>query len=632
MNTDDANKDRHDVNNVSEGLIVEPPSPAFSGNVPSAAPSPARIEEMEAHISEAINGNHSLPVTQRSESGGNNDPNEPVYRPNPLPLPNQSRFIPSTDRELATGPNEVFHTARRHNATLRRRNSNRPVARPANNLLAPNDPERFDCWMVYVSALTCCCLSSCLKSSMPDPRVQYAWREKIALCSICLILCGFLGFITFGLTRSICIDNSTIYYYEEAANYRDSKIYLNAYMIYGMLYNLKDYLPEHNRNPRISSNTDLLKQINSTTGVSISQLFPPKGNCADLGVPIASFECRTQDFPSVGCVHNSVDLKSIEKYILGPVTYSWADIVAEKNLVVYQTYVLDMTLFLSRGTSVYPADIVSIVNDHLGNDISFPLAGNPTLREWGECLSSTYRVGQLEDRSVGCFISDVILWVSLIVILSVVLIRFVFAMLFSWFISRKLGKLQKNVKQSQPMRRSVLADGIVPFPMFHQGNYNSGSRMSLATVKDATEQTFPAAKIMREQKRYSLDFMRFGNKNAVQKSQSEYGKELRTIMLVTCYSEGEDGLRKTFDSLAETKYNEDFKLLFIVADGIITGSGNPKSTPELIIDMLEMDSSWPYPPPALSYFSLADGSREHNKARVYAAWYNFKVRTINLKF
>jgi chitin synthase len=96
-------------------------------------------------------------------------------------------------------------------------------------------------------------------------------------------------------------------------------------------------------------------------------------------------------------------------------------------------------------------------------------------------------------------------------------------------------------------------------------------------------------------------------------------------MLVTCYSEGEEGLRTTFDSLALTSYCEDYKLLFIVADGLITGSGNSKSTPDLIIDMLEMDKSWPLPPPALSYFSLADGSKEHNKAQVYAAWYNCEV-------
>ena len=38
MNTDDANKDRHD--SMSEDLNGSPPSPALSGNLPSAAPSP----------------------------------------------------------------------------------------------------------------------------------------------------------------------------------------------------------------------------------------------------------------------------------------------------------------------------------------------------------------------------------------------------------------------------------------------------------------------------------------------------------------------------------------------------------------------------------------------------------------
>jgi len=395
-------------------------------------------------------------------------------------------------------------------------------------------------------------------------------------------------------------------------------------MIYGKLYNLEDYWPGHNT---AKVPQDLSKKILDTTGVSISSLFHPKDNgiCLSLGIDVNKFECGTPDFPNVVCVHKSVNLERIDKYELGPVTYKWTDIVG--NLTVYQTYVLDMTAFMNdRNKNIYPPDIVKTVEEYLGNDLSFPLAGNSTLRNWGECLTSIYKVGQLEDRSVGCFISDVILWVSLIVILSVVLIRFVFAMLFSWFISRKLGKLQKNMKQRQPMRRSVLAGGVVPFPMFHQGSYNSGRTITFTTAEEAQRpQPTPLKLAARDKNRYSLDFMRFGSKNTVQKSQSEYGKELRTIMLVTCYSEDEDALRKTFDSLAETKYNEDFKLLFIVADGIITGSGNSKSTPELIIDMLEMDSSWPYPPPALSYFSLADGSREHNKARVYAAWYNCKV-------
>ena len=628
--TNDSNKDKV-LSNGSAPILSEttsdlPSEGALTTTAPSAETTPSEgalttTAPSGMDSAQASHHTHSDPLPNRPDNepvAELNDAREPVYRPNPLPLPNQSRFIPS-NTDPANRNSEIVHPVKNMNSTLRRRTSNRVVPRPTNNLLAPTDPQRFDCWRIYVNLLTFCCLSSCLKGSMPDPRVQYAWKEKIALCSICLILCGLLGFITFGLTRSICNEKDTIFYYADVANYQTSQVYRNGFILYGKLYDLEKYWPTHNtaRVPQGVAN-----KIVSTTGVSISNLFGPKDAsiCSNLGVNVNRFACSTPEFPNVGCVHNNVPIGTIKDYLLGPVTYRWPDIVG--NLTVYQSDVLDMTLFFQQDDKLYPPDIVKIVREHLGNDLSFPLAGNATLRDWGKCLTGVYKVGQLEDRSVGCFISDVILWVSLIVILSVVLIRFAFAMLFSWFISRKLGKLQKNMKESRPMRRTMLADGIVPFPMFHQGIYTGGSQLNLDTVKGDANQL---VSLSTDQKRYSMDFLRVGNKNAAFKSQSEYGKEMRTIMLVTCYSEGEDSLRKTFDSLAETKYNEDFKLLFIVADGIITGSGNTKSTPELIIDMLEMDSSWPFPPPSLSYFSLADGSREHNKAKVYAAWYNYKV-------
>ncbi|KAI8844766.1 chitin synthase-domain-containing protein [Chytridium lagenaria] len=102
----------------------------------------------------------------------------------------------------------------------------------------------------------------------------------------------------------------------------------------------------------------------------------------------------------------------------------------------------------------------------------------------------------------------------------------------------------------------------------------------------------------------------------------DYMDTIHTVMLVTCYSEGSDGLRTTFDSLASTTYNAKNKLLFIIADGLITGSGNEKSTPELILDMLELDSHWPKNPEPQSYLAIASGSKRHNKAKVYVAWYN----------
>lgn len=97
---------------------------------------------------------------------------------------------------------------------------------------------------------------------------------------------------------------------------------------------------------------------------------------------------------------------------------------------------------------------------------------------------------------------------------------------------------------------------------------------------------------------------------------------LRTIMLVTCYSEGESGIRATLDSLARTDYPDTHKLLFIIADGIITGSGNSKSTPDILIDMLDLDPQFPQEPEAYSYVAIADGQKRHNMAKVYAGRYH----------
>ncbi|KAJ1564027.1 hypothetical protein HK096_009942, partial [Nowakowskiella sp. JEL0078] len=105
------------------------------------------------------------------------------------------------------------------------------------------------------------------------------------------------------------------------------------------------------------------------------------------------------------------------------------------------------------------------------------------------------------------------------------------------------------------------------------------------------------------------------------KYESEFGEELHTIMLVTCYSEGEDGLRTTMDSLASTFFREDRKLLFVVADGIITGSGNSKSTPDIVLGLISLDPAWPTDPEPQSYYAIANGSKRHNMAKVYAAWY-----------
>lgn len=68
-------------------------------------------------------------------------------------------------------------------------------------------PERwYDWWPLTYRLLTCCFPAWMLRicGGMPDERVQRAWREKVALCMIIVVLCAALGFLTFGLSLWVC--------------------------------------------------------------------------------------------------------------------------------------------------------------------------------------------------------------------------------------------------------------------------------------------------------------------------------------------------------------------------------------------------------------------------------------------
>ncbi|OUM61944.1 glycosyltransferase family 2 protein, partial [Piromyces sp. E2] len=97
-------------------------------------------------------------------------------------------------------------------------------------------------------------------------------------------------------------------------------------------------------------------------------------------------------------------------------------------------------------------------------------------------------------------------------------------------------------------------------------------------------------------------------------------RELYTICLVTAYSEGEEGIRCTLNSLATTTYPDKKQLLFVIADGIIVGSGNDRSTPDICVAMIIEDPKLGKAEPK-SYFAIADGAKQHNMARVHAGYY-----------
>lgn len=65
-------------------------------------------------------------------------------------------------------------------------------------------------WSFYIYAVTIWAPSVVLAAcGMKERPKQRAWREKVALCSVALVLSGAVGYVTIGLQRTLCPVDAT---------------------------------------------------------------------------------------------------------------------------------------------------------------------------------------------------------------------------------------------------------------------------------------------------------------------------------------------------------------------------------------------------------------------------------------
>lgn len=96
-----------------------------------------------------------------------------------------------------------------------------------------------------------------------------------------------------------------------------------------------------------------------------------------------------------------------------------------------------------------------------------------------------------------------------------------------------------------------------------------------------------------------------------------------------CYSEGEQSLRHTINSLASLTYENTRKLLLVICDGQVVGAGNDKSTPNIVLDILGAsaytDSESVEP---LLYHAIGEGAKQLNYGKVYSGLYEFEGQVL----
>ncbi|KAF8934754.1 hypothetical protein BGZ58_005466, partial [Dissophora ornata] len=98
------------------------------------------------------------------------------------------------------------------------------------------------------------------------------------------------------------------------------------------------------------------------------------------------------------------------------------------------------------------------------------------------------------------------------------------------------------------------------------------------------------------------------------------------IIQIPCYTEDEDSLRKTIDSITALRYDDKRKLLFIIADGMIIGSGNDLPTPRIVLNILGADPN--VDPEPLAFKSIGDGSKQLNMGKIYSGLYEHEGHVV----
>jgi chitin synthase len=584
-------------------------------------------------------------------------------------------------------------------------------------------------WYTYCAVVTFWAPNFILKCfGMPAQEQRRAWREKMGLISVILFICTFVGFLTFGFTQVVCGTVSV----RLAINKVDS-----GFMIFhGQAYDLSG--SKHPAAAGIPSGSNVLYDLSHKYGGQDGSFLFQNVNGACKGLVTAApnsdvptnsngelawyFPCAAfnQDgstapnltvpyYPGYAC-HLSGTARSAFYSLRssGDVYFTWNDLKNKsRNLIVYSGDVLDLNLLQWFNTSQvqYPAefDRLRTNTDLSGTDLTYAFQSAAD-KQLGRCLSQIVKVGTIDTETVGCIASQVVLYVSLIFILSIVAAKFFMALLFHWFLARHYAPSRTTMTSDRKARAQQIEDwsddiyrpaprlaeppmperlnnkrgSFLPTTSRFSSPYavggsklraqpttmasqHSSSRLAPTTTtsgsmyklgQNSSNGTLSADAMSRHnaaESRTSLMLSGTDQRHSTLLGSNEgpagfiheavvpqpppewqpFGFPLaHSLCLVTCYSEGEEGIRTTLDSIAMTDYPNSHKTIIVICDGVIKGKGEEFSTPDIVLGMMRDHTVLPEEVQPFSYVAVATGSKRHNMAKIYSGFYDYGQTSI----
>ncbi|KAI0743448.1 glycosyltransferase family 2 protein [Daedaleopsis nitida] len=486
----------------------------------------------------------------------------------------------------------------------------------------PSDGPSLDAWRIFSRVVSFWAPDFLLESlgGLKDKQKRQAWREKIALCFIIIVLCGVVGFLTVGFQKVLCPD--TVQFVSRFLPKGSTGGVLG---VQGWQMNITKFPAAQGINF-----TSLLQ----SPGQDITTLFQRTASqypsCSGVTFRAGAEDpCPNKDKCPIGPL-TTAQLQSFgwvnTSLIVG---YDWDQVAELANYFVLDGAVLNMNSYMALHPSSIPGDnvdaairtVLTTMPGGSGRDATRLFYYRDELRKAVPCLVERYYAGNIDKITPGCVVSQLVLYAGLIVVLSLVLVRFVMACIFNWFMSSRLA----GPPDSVTLNRSAISPAVMP----------EGANVSIDNPNGTAPWAGPAGtKRLMKNGGKGARSLASSNSTLVNRdsgsaapvmSLAQIGAELFAVCLVTCYSEGEDSVRTTLDSISATSYADTRKLIFIVADGMITGAGEKRSTPDICVNLLEADPRFGNPMP-MSYHAVGSGAKSENRAMVYAGHYTVAGR------
>lgn len=421
---------------------------------------------------------------------------------------------------------------------------------------------KLGCWGKSARCITCLIPSAILQCcGMKSKIVRQAFREKLTILLIVLLISLIVAFILFAMTDLVCKQPVPITERDIQSKFSDVNSNRQYVMVRGRIYNMGWYRQEGLHGPFGSGNQEsdaTRNAVDSWIGKDISYFFPPLkqgSSCtrwpseSNTGIycnPAASSLSDTNNYCHVsGKAWKDLAATRTNEWV----GYTWEDINRKnaegRHYFVYSGMVYDLKRYFDQPERYLGEEYTDRLLALKGEQTRY-FSRDPEFRKnLVPCFNEQFIVGQLDGTTTGCAVAVTIQIVPLIVLFGIAIMKVLSAILFDWFMSRKLGKMASQHPKSN------------------------------------------------------------------------------VILLVTAYSEDEKALRSTLDSLAATDYRDDQKLLVVVADGNVTGSGNKESTPEMLKRIINI-APWSDEEPK-AYVSLGeDEDKLINMAQVFAGTYEYE--------